>query len=140
MREDMGLKWYEHQEFQKDFRAKLKDFQERCEEIGDSNYFVSQFHFEFTVSPDFNLINDRWKRESIEKDFNSISEPWDFIQKKRSEEYKKLCALHKELVKRLKASPEMKKLNIFCNKQNTMDAKSECSSWCGKNICTRQLT
>lgn len=88
-------------EFQKDFREKLKQFEENCTELNSEQYFVDQFNYYFSTLPNFHLIKDQWDQEEIENDFSSISEPWHFIDTKESQQTKWLKNLHKKLKKEL---------------------------------------
>lgn len=99
IREDLDLPWYKHIEFQKHLREVINDFQDSCIENEGSNYFVDQFSFYFRSRPNFYLIENKWERERIEKEFNEISEPWLFINTKESEESKWLRKLHSEIKK-----------------------------------------
>ena len=101
IREELGLPWYEHLEFQKDLREKLKNFQDNCEEINSDRYFVDSFGFYIGTMPDFYLIGDRYERGRVEKDFNNISEPWHFIATKPSKESLWLQSLHTKIKKRI---------------------------------------
>lgn len=101
IREELDLPWYKHMEFQKDLRKKLSYFQERCEEYGSEQYFVEHFCDNLERRLDFHLISDRWERESIEKDFESINEPWHFICTKDSRTTKWLKKLHGQIKEKL---------------------------------------
>jgi len=102
IREELCLPWYKHMEFQKDFREKLKQFEENCIEINSEQYFVDQFNYYFSTAPNFHLIEDRWQMQDVESDFSNISEPWHFIATKESDQTKWLKNLHKKLKKELK--------------------------------------
>ena len=101
IREELDLPWYKHLDFQKDLREKLSNFQKNCEEINSDRYFVESFDFNVGTMPDFYLIEDRWERERIERDFKGISEPWHFIQTKESQEAKWLKSLHFKIKRKL---------------------------------------
>lgn len=101
IREELDFPWYKHLEFQKDLREKLKNFQDNCEEINSDRYFVESFGFNVGSMPNFYLIDDRYERERIEKDFNNISEPWHFITTKPSKESLWLQSLHTKIKKRI---------------------------------------
>jgi hypothetical protein len=73
------------------------------EEINSDRYFVDSFDFNVSTMPDFYLIEDRWERERIQRDFNNISEPWYFIQTKLSEEAKWLKLLHSKIKKKIQS-------------------------------------
>jgi hypothetical protein len=98
IREEIGLKWYQEMEFQKDLREVLNDFQQECEENPNANYFVLFFDSSITQRLDKSLIDDRW----IKKDFESFDEVWYFIIEKPTMEYMRLKMLHTKLVKHLK--------------------------------------
>jgi hypothetical protein len=101
IREDLDLPWYKHLEFQKDFREKLKSFENECLEYPYDRFFVDGFQDCFSVSPNFYLIDDSYERSRIEKDFKSISELWHFIQTSESDTCKWLQSIHKQLIKKL---------------------------------------
>jgi hypothetical protein len=103
IRYELDLPWYKHLDFQKDLREKLSNFQTNCEEINSDRYFVDSFDFNVGTMPDFYLIEDRWERERIQRDFNNISEPWYFIQTKLSEEAKWLKLLHSKIKKKIQS-------------------------------------
>lgn len=96
IRYEIGLKWYEHTEFQKEMREILKSFQESCE---DERMFVDNFFSSFVDRLDFYLIDGRYDRDRISNDFKNISEHWYFINKKESQKYIWLTKLHKQLIK-----------------------------------------
>ena len=98
IREEIGLKWFQDMEFQKQMREVLNDFQKKCEENPDSNYFVLAFDSSFTNELNLSLIKDHWNK----KYFESFNEVWYFISEKYTTEYKNLRKLHKNLVKQLK--------------------------------------
>lgn len=92
------LKWYEHMEFQKDFREKLREFQQ---EVSCDHEFMQRINC-FTDELDFYLIDDRGERERIEKLFKDIfsqSEPWNFIEYETPREEIFLKKLHAKLKK-----------------------------------------
>lgn len=101
IREEIDLPWYAHKEFQADMREKLSNFQIDCTEYNSEQYFVDHFFDCFESRLSFYLIEDRWERHRIERDFKSISEHWNFIQKKESSESKWLRSLHKKLKQRI---------------------------------------
>lgn len=101
IRDEIGLKWYEHMEFQTHLRQNLNDFQERCIEQNDENYFVNYFHKYVGNYLDYSLIDDHYDAEELENDFKNISEVWYFLNKKPSQKYKDFTKLHKTLVKKL---------------------------------------
>jgi len=94
------LEWYEHLEFQKDFRRKLKQLQK---EVGDDVEFiqkVSAFHTKL----DFSLIKDRQESNAMEDLFASIfkqSEPWRLVHYETHPEDVFLSKLHSKLKKSL---------------------------------------
>ena len=95
------LKWYQHTEFQKDFRKKLKEFQNN---VDDKHHFIDltqSFHNEL----DFYLIENVKERREVEKLFERIfsqSEPWNFICSNAHPEEIYLKNIHKKLQKTLK--------------------------------------
>lgn len=98
IREEIGLKWYQEMDFQKQMREVINTFQEECEENSSGNYFVTFFDSSITQRLDTTLIKDRWMR----KDFESFDEVWYFISEKPTMEYMRLKMLHIKLVKHLK--------------------------------------
>lgn len=98
---EIGLPWYKHQEFQKDMREKLNDFQRSCEDSKWENYFVDKFFDSFINRLDFYLIENKFEREFLEKEFKNISEHWYFIQNKYNRKYIWLQELHSKLKKKL---------------------------------------
>lgn len=98
IREEIGLKWYQEMDFQKDLREVLNNFQQECEDNPNSNYFVTLFDSSFTHRLDTNLLKDKW----IEKDFECFDEVWYFIYEKPTMEYMRLKMLHTKLVHFLK--------------------------------------
>lgn len=101
IKNEMGLPWYQHQEFQKNMREVIKDFQEACEEANSEEYFVNCFINQFVSRLNYYLIKDDYERDRWEKEFNSISEPWNFIQTKESPKCIFLTELHEKLIKKL---------------------------------------
>lgn len=95
------MKWYEHQEFQKDYREKLNSF---LDSISEQNQFIYEFD-SFINSLDFYLIEDRYERHRIESDIKDIlqSEPWHLIETEISPLYKKLSKAFDKLKKNLKS-------------------------------------
>ena len=102
IKEELNMPWYKEQEFQKDMREKLNKFQSSCE---SSDSFVSGFR-SFINSLDFYLIPDRHESEYIKKDFESISEPWNFIVETENEEYLFLFKLHGKLKAKLNTTKQ----------------------------------
>jgi hypothetical protein len=96
------MQWYEHREFQKDFREKLNSF---LDEIIDKNHFVYEFD-SFINNLDFYLIDDRCERERIKLDIMQMlgSECWHLIETEGSRESKNLSAAFTKLKKQLKKS------------------------------------
>lgn len=105
IREELDLPWYRHQEFQKDMRLKINDFYKSCRSSDSADWFVSNIDFYLVSMMDFNLINDRWDSEDIEKNFKYRfnSEPWYFITESYSDEYLRMRKLHKSLKKYFKS-------------------------------------
>lgn len=101
------MQWYEHQEFQKDFREKLNSF---LDEIIDKNHFVYEFD-SFINSLDFYLITDKYERDRIESDIKDIlqSECWHLIETETSRDYRNLSQAFTGLKKHLKkhTTPEL---------------------------------
>lgn len=90
------LKWYEHLEFQKDFRKKLKQLQK---EISCDTEFVQKVQ-NFNTKLDFYLINGKKECNAMEDLFTSIfrqSEPWRLIHYEIHPEDVFLSKLHKKL-------------------------------------------
>jgi hypothetical protein len=102
IRSEIGLKWYEHQEFQKHMREILNSFQRQIEESPNADYFVNVFDSGFLNRLDFGLIEASHRAKNMEEDFrSSMSECWYFIVETDSEEYKWVKALHGEIKKAL---------------------------------------
>lgn len=101
IKNEMGLPWYKHQEFQKSMREVIKDFQEACEEANSEEYFVNVFTSQFVSRLNYHLIKDSWESESVEKNFKELSEPWHFIQTKASPQCIFLTELHSKIIKKL---------------------------------------
>jgi len=95
---DLNLPWYKHIEFQKGLREKINEFQR---DVESADQFVSGWH-SFINSIDFYLIEKRYEREEVEKEFKNISEQWNFIGERLSPEYLWLEKLHGKLKKHLK--------------------------------------
>jgi len=104
IRDELGLPWYKHLEFQRDLRGHINAFQKKCEEINSENYFVESFYFNLVQLPNFNLITDAYMSKWVESDFKNITEPWHFIETKYSNESKWLMRLHEQIKKELKKS------------------------------------
>lgn len=98
---EIGLHWYNHIVFQKDMREKLKTFQNECKENVWENYFVDKFLNSFIDRLDFYLIEDKFEREYLEKQFKNISEWWCFIHSKPNRNFIWLQKLHSKLKKEL---------------------------------------
>jgi len=98
--DDLDLHWFMHMEFQKDMRKRLNEFQNRCAEINNPEYFVNNFH-SFVDDLDYSLIECRFDRKEVEENFKSISECWHFIVEKESNEYIWLKVLHVSIKNRL---------------------------------------
>ena len=103
IRQEIDLPWYKHLDFQKNLRDELNYFQERCTEYNSDQYFVDHFSDYLDRRLKFFLIDDRWERERIEKDFKNISEPWHFIQTKESDTAKWLKSLHSKIKHKLQS-------------------------------------
>jgi hypothetical protein len=101
IREEMGLPFYEHVEFQKSMRETLNDFQRQCEEYGQE-FFVHSFDSNFVNRLNFYDIKDNWERKRIESDFKEISEVWHFTGTKPSNQYQFLVKLHSKIKRVLK--------------------------------------
>ena len=92
------LEWYQHLEFQKDFREKLKKFQK---EVSCREEFVNRamsFHKELN----YYLIEEDYERERIEELFKGIfsqCEPWTFLEYNPHPEQLFLEKLHVKLKK-----------------------------------------
>ncbi len=104
--DEIGLKWYEHMEFQKDMREKLNEFQHQIESDQSQELFVYKFP-QFIDNLDYYLIEDSpvysyHTRNSLEREFKNISECWGFIQTKVSAEHHWLENLHNKIKKKLK--------------------------------------
>jgi hypothetical protein len=72
------LQWYDHVEFQKDFRRRLKDFQRNVTCDMEFVQEVQEFHNKL----DYFLIKDNREMERVEKLFKDIfayCEPWYFL-------------------------------------------------------------
>ena len=98
---DLDLPFYKQMKFQKDLREKLKEFQNECEENESKDYFVTFFFSNFINRLSFYEIDDRYERESIEKDFTGISEQWNFIEETVNDECLWLQRFHKKLKAKL---------------------------------------
>lgn len=94
IREELGLKWYQHQAFQKDMRKAIKRFQQWCCDVNSKRYFVDMFESQFINDLDFGLIEDAIAEKTIKANFESITEPWHFIEDKYSNEFVWLMNLH----------------------------------------------
>ena len=99
IKEELGLPYFKHMEFQKDMRLVLKQFES---EVIDDRSFVDWWKSSFIDRLDFYLIDDRFERTYIENSFNGICEHWNFIAMKPNREYNWLVKLHKDLKKVLK--------------------------------------
>lgn len=101
IREELDLPWYKHLDFQKDLREKLHSFQERCDDFNSSEYFVENFSHFVQYTLNYYRISDDHDRSVVEEAFNSISEPWEFLDTKYSSESKWLIKLHSKIKKKL---------------------------------------
>lgn len=103
IREEMGLPFYKHVEFQKEMREILNDFQNECEERGES-YFVESFHYSFINKlPFYNIEARSYEQKRVENDFKEICEVWHFIGTRLSYEYQFLCKLHSKIKRAIKS-------------------------------------
>lgn len=93
------LPWYEHLDFQKSMREKIKIFQN---DVNDSNSFLYGIN-KVLEGLDFFLIDNRIDREVLESEFKAI-EAYDFIEHKYSSKYNYLMKIHNQLCKYLKRS------------------------------------
>lgn len=94
------LSWYEHMEFQKDFRKKLKVLQK---EICSDTEFINRIQ-NFHDCLDYFLIKDSKERKIIIKLFEDIfknCEPWYFIEYNIHPEELFLIRFHSKLKKAL---------------------------------------
>lgn len=94
------LKWYEHMEFQKDFRERLKTLQKHVNYEHEFIDKVMSFHNQL----DFYLIKNRNEMQRLEdlfKDIFNQSEPWHFIVNETHPEEIFLTKLHAKLKKTL---------------------------------------
>lgn len=96
------MQWYEHLEFQKSFREKLKSF---LDEIIDQNHFIYAFD-SFINSLDYHLINGYYESKSVEENIREIlsQEPWHLIETEPSMVYKNLSKTFDQLKLNLKTS------------------------------------
>lgn len=94
------LPWYEHMEFQKDFREKLKIFQKEVRSDIEFITGIQNFHNYL----EYYLIDDFAERSRIEKLFKDIfsnCEPWYFVEYDIHREDLFLTKLHPKLKKAL---------------------------------------
>ena len=94
------LPWYEHMEFQKDFREKLKRFQK---DVCSDTEFVTEIQ-NFHDCLDYYLIEDSAEEKRMEKLFEDIfsnCEPWYFVEYDIHREDLFLTKLHPKLKKAL---------------------------------------
>lgn len=96
--DQMGLKAYKHRAFIKNVMKQLSIFEKNALEIQDENAFVSYFPL-FIESINFYLIEDESEREVIEDNFHLITEPWEFIVRKDSDNTIWLKKLHGKIKK-----------------------------------------
>lgn len=99
IRDEIGLKWYQHTEFQKHLRQNLNDFYQKCLDNNNEHYFVNFFHKYVGNFLHYHLIEDYYDRENLEKEFENIQECWYFMQKEHSLRFKNFMKLHKKLAK-----------------------------------------
>jgi len=100
------LPWYDHMEFQKDFREKLREYQKT---ISSETEFIMGIT-SFCDSLNFYLIDDSKERERLEnlfKDIFSNCEPWSFIENDPHPEEVFLKKLHPKLKKALGSSVQL---------------------------------
>lgn len=100
--EELNMPYYKEMEFQKHMREKINDFKRSCEDWGGKHTFVYSFHSNFINDLDFYLIDDRFDRDDIRRNFEGIDEVWHFLEEKPSENYYWLERLHKLIIKELK--------------------------------------
>ena len=97
------LPWYDHMEFQKDYRKKLKEFQKTIASEKSFIDHITSFH----NSLDYYLIKDSRERERVENLFRDIfsdCEPWHFTECEPHPETIFLKKLHVKL-KRVLSKP-----------------------------------
>lgn len=100
IREEIGLQWYEHKEFQSDMRRIINSFQEQTTEYPSQDLFIERW-YRFIEDLDFGLIYDKYDSDRLKKEFNNISEPWHFIKTKLGPDYLWLLRLHGNIKKAL---------------------------------------
>lgn len=118
IREEIGLPWYKHLEFQEDLREKLNTFQSNCVEYNSEHYFIDHFDWYLSKLLSFNRIEDRYDREDLETAFKEISEPWGFIETSESETTKWLKKLHTKIKKPISTKTYKSKNNLTFAEQN----------------------
>jgi hypothetical protein len=102
IRDEIGLKWYEHQNFQKHLRANISEFKNWCKDVNNERYFVDTFHNYLYEYLNWHLMDyDVYSTNYYQKEFENISEVWYFLAKSKSKEYKDLIGLHKLLKQKL---------------------------------------
>ena len=99
---DEIMDFYKHMEFQKEMRQILNDYQDWCDGFEDGHYFVDGWSYYLLDKLPYSLIDCKIDRESIKDQFESITEPWDFIDTKPSDEWYFLNKLFNKLKKVIK--------------------------------------
>lgn len=102
IKEELDLPWYKHQEFQKNLREVLNEFENEFLDGPSINYFVDNFYSMFINRLSYDLIGQGFEREFLEKEFRTISEPWEFSATKESDDYIWLKKFHTKLKKSIK--------------------------------------
>lgn len=92
------IAWYEHMEFQKEMREKIKEYFSDNESSSD---FVYSWGI-FVNSLPYDLIECSYDREEVKSIFEGYSEPWHLIGETTSNEYNWLKSFHFDLVNAIK--------------------------------------
>jgi len=108
IRDEMYLPWYAHQEFQKDMRDRLNQFQQECADYPNNNFFVAFFHTNFINRLNFYLIDDSIEQKNIKRNFESLDECWHFIVNEPHPDYKWLLKFHDKLKKAITTNNKSK--------------------------------
>lgn len=103
IKDEIGLKWYQHMDFQRDMREKIRDFEQECQDMPSEEFFVNQFFSFINYRLNYWMIEDDRESKRIEKEFREISEPWYFIEKEFTAEYKWVIEFHGKLKAALQA-------------------------------------
>jgi hypothetical protein len=102
IREEIGLKWYEHHNFQKHLRQNIVEFKNNCKDVDSESYFVDTFHRYLYDYLNWHLMDyDLYSTNHYQNEFENISEVWYFLAKSKSKEYKNMIKLHKALNRKL---------------------------------------